>query len=100
MQHYPLETSYFRPESEAMMAILDPESYIQQFIAPGELVVTFIQDDWQPYHRSNSIIEGHMDTPENSRFIQLSMSFPGMISRGLARLRHHEPSAIMNLTLR
>jgi len=97
--HSSVEVSYFQPESEARMAIQDPVAYIAEFIAPGQLVIMYRGGSWQPDHRSSATLEGNLENEGDSKDIQLVMSFPGMIRRGLAKARHREPSAIMHLTM-
>ncbi len=95
----PLETSFYVPETDAIFAAMVPEQEAGRLSRRLETFDCAIEEDCRLNQGGWAHIHGVAHEGETDHDVDILISFPGMFRRGLARLHHREPMAIVHLTM-
>jgi hypothetical protein len=92
----PIETVSSVSESEVMLAFIDPENYAGKLVKYGEFEPYELMDE---YEKGRATIYGRTFVEGVKFQTNLSISYPGLISRAIAKIRGSEPKANIYLTM-
>ena len=94
----PLETSFYVLESDAIIAVLNPQ---EEAVRLSGLLVDFEPMAQQEIQVTEGWVKlyGVSHEGDTDHDVHILISFPGMFRRGVARLRGLEPTAIVHLRI-
>ena len=94
-----LETSFYVPETDALLAVMAPEQEAARLSRSLEQFDCESHEDCWLQPGGWAVIRGIAHEGPTDHQVDILISFPGMIKRGIARLRGKEANAIVHIRM-
>ena len=94
-----IETCFYVPETDARLAVLFPEQEASRLSSSLESFDSSREEAYWPEPGGWAHLHGVAHEGSADHYVDVLISFPGMIKRGIARLRGREPNAVVHLRM-